>query len=98
MIEKNIDFYCTKEQAFEYFIQKLKQPKIYQYRHINYKPMSKERCLSCGKTIYVSYKEFSRSKIFCDICHKSYINKPTIVQYNYMSFIKNKQLEQSYLF
>lgn len=70
-------------------IEKLRNKKL---KYSNIKPVTQERCLHCGKIIYIGFKEFSKSHIFCSECYKSYINKPTTVQYRYMAYIKNRQM------
>lgn len=50
-------------------------------------------CLSCLTTIYVSFRQYGIQNIFCPSCYNKYQNKPTIVQYQYMRIIKERQLK-----
>lgn len=50
-------------------------------------------CLACLTPIYVSYKQYGINSIFCDCCKSKFARHPTIVQYQYMRFLKEKQLK-----
>ena len=53
----------------------------------------KWKCLNCLTTIYVSYRQFGINAIFCPACYTLKSNKPTIVQYQYMRILKERQIE-----
>lgn len=63
--------------------------------HIKYSYTTKYRwyCLHCLKTIYVSYKQYGRNSIFCGPCFITTMAVETIVQYQYMRVLKEKQME-----
>ncbi len=52
----------------------------------------KWKCLSCGTTIYVSYKQYGANAIFCKTCFNSN-PEPTVVQLHYMRKLKEYQLQ-----
>lgn len=49
-------------------------------------------CLNCLSVIYVSYKQYGRNSIFCNLCEAKMEKKPSIVQYQYMRVLKEKQM------
>lgn len=49
-------------------------------------------CLNCLRVIYVSYKQYGRNSIFCADCYPQFAKKETIVQYQYMRVLKERQL------
>jgi hypothetical protein len=81
----------TKEQTLVLLINKKKQESIKQKYSFNTK--FKWFCLHCLKTIYLSYKQYGRNAIFCEDCYPKFANKETIVQYQYVRVLKEKQLE-----
>jgi hypothetical protein len=55
------------------------------------------KCLGCTEIIYVSYKEFSNTVIFCNRCKhkaKNPSREVKIVQYHYSRILKEQQLKQ----
>lgn len=81
----------TKEQTLEVILSNKKQEAIQE--RFKYTSKTKWKCLNCGCTIFVSYKQYSRNCIFCETCLPKFVNKPTIAQYHYMMRLKQSQLE-----
>ena len=81
----------TKEQTLQILYNKSKVDSI----HNKYKYTTKYRwfCLSCLTTIYISYQQFGRNAIFCCDCYPKFAIKPTIVQYQYMRILKERQIK-----
>jgi hypothetical protein len=50
-------------------------------------------CLSCLSVLYVSYKQYGINSIFCDECYPKMVRKETIVQYQYMRVLKDRQMK-----
>lgn len=50
------------------------------------------KCLHCGKRIYVEFTESTIDDIFCPKCRKMYNGARTLVQYQYMKWVKIHQL------
>lgn len=63
-------------------------------KRFNFATKYKWKCLNCMAPIYVSYRQFSVNAIFCPACYSMKAAKPTIVQYQYMRILKEKQIEQ----
>ena len=81
----------TQEQSLGIIVRNMRA-ESYQYR---YKFTAKIRwyCLSCLKIIYVSFEQYGINSIFCKKCHISYRDKPTIVQFQYMRILKERQIK-----
>ena len=54
----------------------------------------KWKCLNCMKDIYVSYKTYAVTSVFCNECKSQFIGKETIAQYRYLKLLKDLQLSQ----
>ena len=83
--------FLTKDQTIQIHINNAKA-EAFKNR---YKFTTKYRwyCLECKTVIYVSYKQYGRNSIFCDICYKKLAGKETIIQYQYMRVLKEKQMQ-----
>ncbi len=80
----------TKKQSLEIIYNNSKQEAL----ELKYKHTTKYKwwCLSCLKTLYISYKQYSIISIFCPACFKKYKLRPTIAQYQYVMALKKRQL------
>ena len=80
----------SKQQTYQILLENTKQEAI----HLKYSFFTKYewRCISCGKVIYVSYKQYGLNSIFCSDCYKSGI-PPTIAQVQFMRNLKEGQLK-----
>lgn len=79
----------TKSQTYQIILNKNKQESVSNKFTFNTK--YKWYCLHCLTVIYVSYKQYGRNSIFCDKCYPK-AKQETIVQYQYMRILKEKQL------
>lgn len=80
----------TKRQSIQYF-NNLNKSESVKFRY-KYTSKTKANCISCMKTIYISYRQFGRNGIFCEECWKSNQRSFTIAQYQYMRRIKEQQM------
>lgn len=81
----------TKAQTFGIYINNSKIDS-FQERY-KFSTKTEWKCLSCLKTIFISYKQFGRNSIFCGPCYSLYAKSETIAQYMYMAKIKRTQME-----
>lgn len=82
----------TKEQTFRIYLNNSKRLSF--KNKYKFTTKHKWKCLSCGKTIYVSYRfKNGFSSIFCNDCFPLFVKRPTIAQVHYILKLKNEQLK-----
>lgn len=87
----NCHMVLTKQQTLELFANQAKNDAF--IKKYKFSTKSKWYCLSCGKVLFISYKQSSIYSVFCEPCYGLFHRKPTIVQVQYMMKLKNLQLE-----
>lgn len=80
----------SKEDTYK-IISESKRTKAINKKY-KYTTKTRWKCLSCGCTIFVSYRQYGRNAIFCEECWKTKSNNPTIVQFQYVKKLKDYQL------
>ena len=80
----------TEEQTYQILFSSIKKNSL--SKRYKFTTKCKWRCISCGKEIFVSYKQYGRNSIFCEDCFKTN-PKESIVQLHYMRKLKEEQLK-----
>lgn len=82
----------TKEQTFEAFYNIFKSQAIKDRHRYKFHTKFQFLCLSCLRPTYISYNNDGLYVVFCKQCANRYVDKPTIVQVQYLKRIKEEQL------
>jgi len=81
----------SKEDTYSILYRNRKQKAI--NKKYTYTTKYKWWCLCCLKVIYISYTQYGRNSIFCTPCYIKNYNFQTIVQYQYMRILKERQMK-----
>jgi hypothetical protein len=81
----------TKHQTFEIFT-KENRVKSFKTRY-EFTTKTKAECITCGNSIFITYRKTTRGSIFCPECIFEYSKRPTLAQSMYIAKIKGEQLK-----
>lgn len=82
----------TLSKRDTYYIIYLKRKRKALHKKYSFSTKLETKCLNCFDKIYISFKEFNNSSVFCINCKHKYDPK-SIIQLQYMRVLKQKQIE-----